>query len=154
RRVAPAPGYVRVPRFRPVLLESVAWKKDFHRWFDRDDLLDVPLVASSSVPSEARRYFPLVARSPVDLPRVRVAEECAISESVSPLAIEFRTTCPGVPHWISMTYHPNWRAEGAAGVFLASPAFMMVVPEQPVVRLRFVRSGLDWLGLLASLGGV
>jgi hypothetical protein len=70
------------------------------------------------------------------------------------MAIEFRTSCPGVPHWISMTYHPNWRAEGAAGVFLASPAFMMVVPEQPVVRLRFVRSGGDWLGILATLAGL
>jgi len=79
---------------------------------------------------------------------------CAISEKVSSLEIEFTTTCPGVPHYISVAYDPNWRAEGAAGVFLASPAFMMVVPEQPVVRLRFGRTAIDWAGIVATLAGV
>ncbi len=154
RRTAPPGGYVRVPKFRPVPVETTNWKKDFHRWFDRDDLLEVPIVAASTVPAEARRYFAPVSRSATDLPRVPVDASCAISEVVAPMAIEFHTTCPGVPHWISMTYHPNWRAEGAAGVFLASPAFMMVVPEQPQVTLRFVRSGTDWLGLVATLAGL
>jgi tetratricopeptide (TPR) repeat protein len=59
-----------------------------------------------------------------------------------------------VPHYISVAYHPNWRAEGAFGVFLASPSFMMVVPQQPVVRLRFARSATDWMGILATLAGI
>jgi len=154
RTAASAPGaYVRVPKFQPVIIETSDWRHDFHRWFDRDDLLEVPLLAASSVPASRRGSF-AVARSPVDLPRVPIEEGCSVTESLSPQALEFRTTCPGVPHWISMAYHPNWRVEGAAAVMLASPAFMMVIPDQPVVRLRFARSGTDWLGVLLTLAGV
>ena len=154
RRTEMPAGYVRVPKFRPVLIETANWKKDFHRWFDRDGLLDVPLVAARTVPASARGFFPLSTRSPTDLPRVAETSRCAISEKVSSLEIEFTTTCPGVPHYISVAYHPNWRVEGAAGVFLASPAFMMVVPQQPVVRLRFGRTAVDWAGIVATLAGV
>jgi hypothetical protein len=153
RTEAPA-GYVRVPKFRPVLLETTNWKKDFHRWFDKDDLLDVPLVSARTVPASARGFFPVSSASPTAIPRVPETTPCAVTEKVSSLEIEFTTTCPRVPHYVSVAYHPNWRVEGAAGVFLASPAFMMVVPQQPVVRLRFARTAVDWAGILATLAGV
>jgi 6-pyruvoyl-tetrahydropterin synthase related domain len=154
RRTSPPAGYVRVARYHPVLVETADWKKDFHRWFDRDDLLEVPLVSAASVPAADRRYFPETSRSPTEIPKVRQAADCAIHEKVSALAIEFTTTCPGVPHWISMAYHPNWRVDGASRVYLASPAFMMVVPEGPTVRLRFARSIGDWAGILGTLAGI
>jgi 6-pyruvoyl-tetrahydropterin synthase-like protein/tetratricopeptide repeat protein len=154
RRTETPAGYVRVPKFRPVLLETANWKKDFHRWFDKDGLLDVPLVAARTVPAPARGFFPLSAKSPTDLPRVPERLNCAVRERVSSEEIEFTTSCPGVPHYISVAYHPNWRADGAFGVFLASPSFMMVVPQQPVVRLRFGRSATDWMGILATLAGI
>jgi hypothetical protein len=153
RTEAPA-GYVRVPKFRPVLLETTNWKKDFHRWFDKDDLLDIPLVSARTVPEAARPFFPVSSASPTAIPRIPEASQCTVTEKLSSLEIEFTTTCPGVAHYISVAYHPNWRAEGAAGVFLASPAFMMVVPQQPVVRLRFARTAVDWAGILATLIGV
>jgi hypothetical protein len=137
-----------------VLVETADWKKDFHRWFDRDDLLEVPLVSAASVPAADRRYFPETSGSPTEIPKVPQTADCAIQEKVSALAIEFTTTCPGVPHWISMAYHPNWRVDGASGVYLASPAFMMVVPEGPTVRLRFARSVGDWAGVLGTLAGI
>jgi len=154
RRTEEPAGYVRVPKFRPVLLETAHWKKDFHRWFDKDDVLDVPLVAARTVPASARRFFPVSSISPTAIPHVPETSPCTVTEKLSSLEIEFTTTCPGVPHYVSVAYHPNWRVEGAAGVFLASPAFMMVVPQQPVVRLRFARTAGDWGGILASLAGV
>ena len=154
RRTTPPAGYVRVARYQPVVVDTATWKKDFHRWFDRDDLLDVPILSAASVPAAERRHFPLASRSATDLPRVPQAARCQIVEKVSPQSIEFATTCAGVPHWISVAYHPNWRVEGASQVFLASPAFMMVVPDGPFVRLRFVHSAGDWLGLLGTLAGI
>jgi hypothetical protein len=154
RRTDEPAGYVRVPKFRPVLLETTNWKKDFHRWFDKDDLLDVPLVSSRTVPASSRRFFPVSSTSPTAIPHVPETSSCTVTENLSSLEIEFTTTCPGVPHYVSVAYHPNWRVEGADGVFLASPAFMMVVPRQPVVRLRFVRTAVDWVGIVASLVGV
>jgi len=154
RRTDEPAGYVRVPRFRPVLLETTHWKKDFHRWFDKDDVLDVPLVSARTVPASARRFFPVTSTSPTAIPHVPETSSCTVTEKLSSLEIEFTTTCPGIPHYVSVAYDPNWRVEGAAGVFLASPAFMMVVPEQPVVRLRFARTAVDWVGIIASLVGV
>jgi hypothetical protein len=154
RRTESPAGYVRVPKFRPVLLETANWKKDFHRWFDKDAVLDIPLVAAKTVPAAARGFFPLSAKSATDLARVPERLNCAITERVSSQEIEFSTSCPGVPHYISVAYHPNWRADGAFGVFLASPSFMIVVPQQPVVKLRFRRSAADWVGILATFAGI
>ncbi|HUG54432.1 MAG TPA: 6-pyruvoyl-tetrahydropterin synthase-related protein [Vicinamibacteria bacterium] len=153
-RTSPPGGYVRVPRHRPVRVETTAWKKDFHRWFDTDGVLDVPIVRAADVPAADERHFPLRSASPTDLPRVPLPSDCLVHESLSALSIEFTTTCPGVPHWISMAYHPNWRAEGASRVYLASPAFMIVVPEGNTVRLKFARTAVDWLGLLGTALGV
>jgi hypothetical protein len=154
RRRDVAHGYVRVPRYQPVLIETKEWKKDFHRWFSNDAALEVPLVAAASVPAEERGRFPLTSGSPVDLPRVAMPADCAVTESVSSLSVEFTTTCPGVAHWIAISYHPNWHAAGAPRVYLASPAFMLVVPDGPKVRLEFRRAAIDWIGLLATIVGL
>jgi hypothetical protein len=138
-----------------VLVETPRWKEDFHRWFDDDDALEVPLVSSRTVPPPERGAFEASSGGPpTALPRILLPSSCALTQRVAPLEIAFTTTCPGVPHWISMAYHPNWRVEGAPGVYLASPAFMMVVPSQPDVRLRFVRSGVDWAGIVGTLIGI
>jgi 6-pyruvoyl-tetrahydropterin synthase-like protein/tetratricopeptide repeat protein len=156
RRTNADPHYVRVPRYEPVLVETTKrrWKKDFHRWFSDDAALDVPIVASHMVPPAERARFPLTSRSATELPHHPLDVQCQIDEHVAPLEIEFTTTCPGVPHWISMSYYPNWHAEGAARVYLASPAFMLVIPDGPHVRLTFGRVTADWIGIGMTLLGL
>jgi hypothetical protein len=148
------PHYVRVPKFRPVLMDTADWKHDFHRWFANDAVLDVPLVLGSSVPADARAQFPLTTTSPTNPPRQPIDKTCQIDERLDHLQIEFTTTCPGEPHLIAVSYFPNWQVEGARHVFLASPAFMMVIPDGPHVTLRFQRIFPDYLGLLLSGLGV
>jgi hypothetical protein len=156
RRVGGDPHYVRVPRYQPVVLETTRrrWKKDFHRWFASDATLEVPLLAAHLLRPEDRARFPLVTSSPTDVPHRPLEASCTIEERIAPLEIEFTTTCPGLPHWLSMSYFPNWRVEGAPGVHLASPAFMLVVPDGPRVRLTFRRIAIDWIGIAASLAGL
>jgi hypothetical protein len=139
--------YVRVPRFAPVLLDSEEWKRGFHRWFATDAALDVPLVAAHDVSRQDRSLFAETAASPTAPPRVPLDDRCEIVERIDHLEIEFTTTCPGRPHWISISHFPNWRAEGAKGPFLASPGFMLVIPEGPEVRLAFRRLAIDWIGI-------
>jgi hypothetical protein len=156
RRTNANPNYVRVPRYQPVLVETTSgrWKKDFHRWFQDDAALEVPIVASHSVPAAERARFPLVSQSPTELPHKALDVDCHVEERISSLEIEFTTTCPGVPHWLAMAYYPNWHAEGATRVYLASPAFMLVIPDGPRVRLTFRRVTIDWIGIAASLIGL
>ncbi len=148
------PHYVRVPRFEPVVIDTPDWKHAFHAWFSRDELLDVPLVLASSVPRAQRGLFPLTSASSTEVPRRPIDRTCDIDEHLDHMEIRFTTTCPGVPHWIAVSYFPNWQAEGAPGVYLASPAFMMVVPDGNEVVLRFRRTGADWLGIAFTLVGL
>jgi hypothetical protein len=148
--------YVRVPKYEPVLLETTRrrWKKDFHRWFSNDAALDTPLIAGHLLTDEEKARFPHRAINPINMPHVPIEKQCEITERIDHMEIEFTTTCPGVAHWISMSYYPNWHVDGADRVYLASPAFMLVIPNGPRVRLHFDRIGADWFGILASLVGI
>ncbi|MGA3115560.1 MAG: 6-pyruvoyl-tetrahydropterin synthase-related protein [Syntrophobacteraceae bacterium] len=52
--------------------------------------------------------------------------------------ITIDTSKPGHPLWIKVSYHPDWRiTEGAGELYLASPAFMLLVPRTSRVVLTF-----------------
>ena len=56
--------------------------------------------------------------------------------------IVVETSAPHHPLWLKVSYHPDWRiSEGAGELYLASPAFMLLVPETSRVVLRFDTSG-------------
>jgi hypothetical protein len=148
------PHYVRVPRYRPVAVETMRWKRDFHRWFATDTALEVPIVAANTIPEGDRARFPLTSRSPTDLPHEPLGATCTIDEHIEDLAIDFTTTCPGLPHEIAVSYSPNWRVEGARRVYMTSPAFMLVFPDGPHVRLVFRRVAIDWVGIVATFAGL
>lgn len=154
RRNGADPHYVRVPRYQPVLVETRRWKQDFHRWFATDGALEVPIVAAATVPAAERARFPLGSTSPTVLPKQPIAAHCDIDERVDHLDIEFTTTCPGLPHWIAVSYSPNWQVEGADRIYLVSPAFMLVFPNGPHVHLRYRRIAADWIGIALSLVGL
>ena len=61
-------------------------------------------------------------------------------------SFSFDTTAIGQPHWIKISYFPNWHVEGAKGPYLASPSFMMVIPTQSHVTLTYGRTGANTLG--------
>jgi hypothetical protein len=72
-------------------------------------------------------------------------------EEVGEETIRFRTSRPGQPVLIKVSYHPRWRAEGADGPYLVSPALMMVVPRQTEVRLVYARTASDDVGLALTI---
>jgi len=149
------PHYVRVPQFRPVLLDTPRWKKDFHRWFATDAALDVPIVALDGVPpGERARFAATVATSPTELPREPIDAGCQVDEHLDHMDIEFTTSCPGRPHIVKVAWFPNWHVEGASRIYLVSPGFMLVYPDGPHVRLTYRRVASDWIGLAMTAVGV
>jgi hypothetical protein len=76
----------------------------------------------------------------------KVDQECSITEKISNQEIEFDTSCIGKPHIIKVSYYPNWQATGAEEVYLVSPAFMLVYPNQSHVRLYYSVTGSDMIG--------
>jgi tetratricopeptide (TPR) repeat protein len=52
-----------------------------------------------------------------------------------------------------MSYHPNWRVEGADGIYLVSPSFMLIYPKNERVRLYYGRGWPERVGwFLTALG--
>ncbi len=60
----------------------------------------------------------------------------------------------GKPHFIAVSWFPNWRVDGAPEIHLATPGMMVVFPEQTEVTLRFAPTALDHLGRVLSVLGL
>jgi len=147
--------YVLPLPIEPILYTGPDWRSDIYRWFRDFDVNDVVLVNPASVPLEDRSRFRAVAEEITGLPKIPVpsSRDCEVSFEILDEEIFFETTCPGIPHLVRATYHPKWRAEGAGGVYWASPAFMLVYPERTKVRLFYARTAADWVGTAFSILG-
>ncbi len=55
------------------------------------------------------------------------------------------------PHLIKISYFPGWRVIGGKGPYLVSPSFMMVIPTQNTVTLKFGYNLWDRIGIIISI---
>lgn len=129
----------------PVLYKDRNWKMDFYEWFKDNDRNKTHLVyVKDPSPQDQARFRGRL----IDHPRA------SIVESIKPEEIVFNTNLIGYPHLIKISYHPNWRVEGADRIYLISPSFMLVYPNQKQVRLVFGKSVYNYAGEVLSLLGV
>ncbi|MSO79750.1 MAG: hypothetical protein EXQ79_09120 [Acidimicrobiia bacterium] len=118
-------------------------------WFNAPNALDRPLVDDGpeawqhATPSKARHLTKQA------LPDVQVTKIRTTDDSVS-----FHVSRVGVPVYVKTSYFPNWKVDGAHGPFRATPNYMVVVPTEHDVNLRYATTGVEWLGRLGTLGGV
>lgn len=66
----------------------------------------------------------------------------------------FETSAVGRPHIVRMTYHPKWKSLTGEPIFLTEPAFMLIVPGQSRVELRYESIGPDLIGAGLTLLGI
>jgi hypothetical protein len=66
--------------------------------------------------------------------------------------VRFEAAALGVPHVVRVGFFPNWRAYGADGPYHVLPGFMLVVPRQTSVMLRFESTWVEWLGGSLTIG--
>jgi hypothetical protein len=64
--------------------------------------------------------------------------------------VRFRTTSPGAPHVVRLSWFPNWRAQGGS-IERAPNSMMQVTPQQNEVVLSFQRSGVEVAGTVISV---
>jgi hypothetical protein len=103
---------------------------------------------------------------PDDWPRITQVDQLRASEALAATEAEitdvvidddqisFHTDAVGVPHLVKVSYFPNWVANGAEGPFHAGPSFMIVVPTQEDVTLRFANSGVENIGWILTIAGL
>jgi hypothetical protein len=146
-RLREAPGrYVEPLRYRPVRSDPRDWRAKAHRWLSRKPASDAHLVFTEDPRFELGEPDEWLAPPAEPLPgRVRVRE------TVREESIQIETDSPGHPLLVKVSYHPRWRAEGADGPYLVSPAMMLVVPRGERVTLRYARNAFDAAGTALSL---
>jgi Arc/MetJ-type ribon-helix-helix transcriptional regulator len=140
--------YVEPLRFAPVRSSPAGWRDKAYRWFSRKPQSEVHLVFSDDERFRVTERDEWLAPPAVPLP-----DGVEVDADVQPEQIRIRTNRPGHPLLVKVSYHPRWRAEGADGPYLVSPALMLVVPRQSDVRLTYARNVSDRLGLALSLSG-
>lgn len=138
-RIIGTTGYVEVMKNEPVRVSipQSEWRDMAVNWYLRMDALDTPVVFDNG--DEALSRFatitPQLATAP---PITPITSEGAVTgELLENERFSFDTTAIGEPHWIKISYFPNWKVEGADGPYLASPSFMMVIPTQSHVTLTY-----------------
>ncbi len=138
--------YVAPLRYKPVLVTRGDWRRLFYKWFRLGDLA-VPLVFKDRVEEkDLLRFHVMEAPDVRRLPREPVAGEGVLKETVREEEIVIEGASPGKPLLIKVSYHPNWKVDGADGVYLVSPAFMLIYPTSSRVRLHFGRTWPDYAG--------
>jgi hypothetical protein len=150
-RLAGTGGYVEPLAHQPVRSSRTGWRDKAYRWFTRKPLVPVHLAFTDDgrFPPEPDEWLPP--------PAVPLEGGVEVHETVEAESITITTSRVGHPLLVKVSYHPRWRAEGADGPYLVSPALMMVVPRAGTVRLYYARTWADHVGLgltLAALAGL
>ena len=135
------PGYVEPMAFAPVRSSPRGWRDKAYRWFTRK-----PLRAAHLVFTEDTRFTVAERDEWLPPPEVALDPGVTVRERVDRETVDITTSRIGHPLLVKISYHPRWRAEGADGPYLVSPALMMVVPREANVRLVYARTLSDHLG--------
>ncbi|MFH1106162.1 MAG: 6-pyruvoyl-tetrahydropterin synthase-related protein [Candidatus Aenigmatarchaeota archaeon] len=141
-----AQSYVEALKYWPVSHTMEGWKELSLEWFKNADGLEVPIVFVGSEDEKSRFDSSYAPGTPVE-------NNCSIQEKISNEEIRIATNCIGKPLLVKVPYFPSWKVEGAEKTYLASPAFMIVVPNEENVRIFYGDSYYDILGkALTALG--
>jgi hypothetical protein len=143
------PRYVEPLRFAPVRSRPLAWREKAQRWFTRR-----PLPPAHLVFSDDPRFAVVEEDEWLPPPAVPLEPGVELRERVEAEQITIETNRLGHPLLVKVSYHPRWRAEGAFGPYLVSPALMMVIPREHTVRLSYGRTGADHLGLVLTVSAL
>jgi hypothetical protein len=131
-RISGCSGYVEVMKNEPVriAIEQSEWRDMANQWYLEETALDTPIVWDNG--EEAlQRFASITVDQATDPPEVPIETDGYVTnEMLTNESLEFDTTAIDVPHWIKISYFPNWHVEGAEGPYLVSPSLMMVIPTE------------------------
>ena len=140
--------------YKPVIAPTKNWKKESFRWFRLSDL-SVPMVFKDTVDDVDRARFCIPDQiDPEHLPVESVINALPARETIKEEEILIDGAAVGKPLLIKISYHPNWKVEGADKIYLASPAFMLIYPSSPHIRLVYGRTWPDYAGMAMTCLGV
>lgn len=156
--IAASPNrYVTPLKYAPIPAPLNGWRNLAWDWFRFSDL-EVPLIFMKEPPHPLLKLFnaPRQPDTWRTLPKKPLpdVEPARVQETIGQDYIEIQTPYLNHPHLVRVSFHPSWKAQGADGPYLVSPAFMLVYPKTHRVRISFRAGWNDRLGALLSLLGL
>jgi len=141
--------YVVVPDYEPIMIVSKNWRDLSYSWFEDEEKIDIPLVWEKNVKDSFRFAKTLIDPSIDEIPKIQLDNDnCEIkNEIIEEEKISFDTNCINKPHIIKVSYFPNWKVRGADKIYLVSPTFMLIYPNQKHVELYYGKTLADVVGL-------
>jgi len=141
---------IEVPKYEPINVKASNWRELSYEWFESSKI-QVPLVWNGD--SKFNKVF--VNPRIEDIPEIEIGSNCEIKNTViENERISFDTSCIGKPHIIKVSYFPNWKVKGAEKIYMVSPAFMLVYPQQSHVELYYGHTLIDAIGIFLSFAGI
>ena len=147
-RIAGSTGYVQVMANEPVRLKVAQkdWRDAIVNWYLNPPDLTTPVVFDQGE-AALQKFASITANGVTNPPKVPVQTDGTVTNEVlGNETLSFDTTAIGEPHWIKISYFPNWHVKGAEGPYLVSPSFMMVIPTQSHVTLYYGRTTANTVG--------
>jgi hypothetical protein len=147
--------YVEPLANEPALMTTNDWRDAAYQWFARRDLNDTFVVFKKQADKADRSHFKQVITDLSQLKKLPyTTKHIKVKSIVKNESIEIETSEIGRPLLIKVSYHPNWRVEGADKIYLVSPSFMLIFPTAHKVRLSFEAGSLGLAGKLLTLLGL
>jgi hypothetical protein len=139
-------GYVTPMTHEPVRSSPDGWREKAYRWFTRKPLSPAHLVFTDDTRFAIVEGDPYLAPAAMPLPAAPQVDERLENERLT-----VKTSRPGHPLLVKISYHPRWKAEGARGPYLVSPSLMMIVPERETIVLTYSRTWADVAGAILTV---
>jgi hypothetical protein len=147
-RIIGTTGYVEVMKNQPVRvsLPQREWRDMAVDWYLNAGDLETPIVLDKGE-AALKQFASITPSQSANPPVVPIITEGRVTgEQLENESLSFDTTAIGQPHWIKISYFPNWHVKGAEGPYLVSPSFMMVIPTQSHVTLYYGRTAANTVG--------
>jgi hypothetical protein len=129
--------YVEVLKNAPLKVKTKEWYDTILPWFKNYDT-DRTFIIWDQGEKGLENFKEVSPDSVTKIKGVPINNDGKVlEENIENEKITFKTTAIGVPHFIKISYFPNWKAIGADGPYAISPSFMMVIPRQENVTLYY-----------------
>ncbi|MCP5158844.1 MAG: hypothetical protein H6974_01655 [Gammaproteobacteria bacterium] len=122
------------------------WRDQAYRWFRSPERFQSELpVFHNGPPSRIRD------REPAPCPGQPLGDGPIHDLVIERHRLRWCTEAVGQPHLVRMAWHLRWHLASKGSVYLAGPGFMLVIPEEPEVVLRYEQTTIGLVGMVASL---
>jgi len=123
------------------------WQDMAEVWYLDPSQWDTMLAISG--PDEWQR---ITSGDEPELREIDPVEVTNIEQGTS--TVSFDVSDVGTPVLVKTSYFPNWQVEGADGPYRVAPNFMVVVPTDEHVELRYGRTPIEWFSWLLTFVGI